>query len=272
MHAHVRFCSARERAGSSNLNLSMAIESTRRQSVQFYFRFNRQDMAKKQLSLGSDKIQDQSIKLERNYLKDQVTDLLRDHLVRGIIAPGTKVGERDIAEQLGVSRAPARDALMQLEKEGLIVSRSNRRYVIEPTRQDIKDLYQVRFVLEKLAIELAMDNRSEQDCTALSRALEAMRDAVVKHDRLTFAKTDMELHDLVWQQSGNRHLHETLSTMSGAIFLFAANNADYYDWDEAFKLHENLVHDINSGDVQAAVASLKRHIDETVNRLLGLYH
>ena len=99
-----------------------------------------------------------------------------------------------------------------------------------------------------------------------------MKEAVAKNDRLVFARSDVELHDLIWRQSGNHHLHKILSTMSGAIFLFAANNADYYDWDEAYQLHEDLVHDINAGNVEAASKSLERHVEKTIQRLLGLYH
>jgi DNA-binding GntR family transcriptional regulator len=229
-------------------------------------------MAQTPFSLDTDGNRKQRFKLERTYLKDQVTDLLRDYLIGGRIAPGTKLVERDVAEQLGVSRAPARDALMQLEKEGLVISRPNGRYVIEPTGQDVKELYQVRLVLEKLAIELTMQQRTAEDCAELAEKLAEMNEAVTRHDRLAFARTDVELHDLIWQQSGNRHLRETLSTMSGAIFLFAANNADYYDWDEAYQLHEDLVRDINSGDARAAAKSLERHVEKTIQRLLGLYH
>lgn len=229
-------------------------------------------MARNPFSLDASGEANQRLQLERSYLKDQVTDLLRDYLIGGRIAPGTKLVERDVAEQLGVSRAPARDALMQLEKEGLVVSKSNGRYVIEPTAQDVRELYQVRLALEKLAIELAMQNHAARAGAALAKKLAEMKEAVIRHDRLAFARTDVELHDLIWRQSGNRHLRATLSTMSGAIFLFAANNADYYDWDEAYQLHEDLVRDINSGDVAAAIKSLERHVEQTIQRLLGLYH
>lgn len=229
-------------------------------------------MAQNPLSFDADGNKSQPFKFERNYLKDQVTDLLRDYLIGGRIAVGTKLVERDVAEQLGISRAPVRDALMELEKEGLVVSKPNGRYVIEPTGHDVKELYQVRLVLEKLAIELCIQHRTSEDCLALSRKLAEMKEAVAKNDRLAFARSDVELHDLIWRQSGNHHLQKILSTMSGAIFLFAANNADYYDWDEAYQLHEDLVHDINTGNVEAALKSLECHVEKTIQRLLGLYH
>src|SRR5207249_8524626 len=67
----------------------------------------------------------------RNLLKDRAMDLLRDHIVSGRIPAGAKVVERDVAQLLGISRAPVRDALIQLETEGLVVSKPSGRYVIE---------------------------------------------------------------------------------------------------------------------------------------------
>jgi DNA-binding GntR family transcriptional regulator len=225
----------------------------------------------KSLSLVPDDAENQSFMVERSLLKDQVAELLRDYVMGGRIAPGTKLVERDIAEAMGVSRAPARDALIQLEREGLVVSRPNGRYVIEPTGQDIQELYQVRHVLERLAIELATQNRSAEDSVALSAKLEEMKGAFVKRDRLAFARTDVEFHRLIWGQSGNRHLQKTLDSMSGAIFMFAANNADFYKWSTAFELHEELVNCINTGDTLAAVKRLELHNNETVARLLKLF-
>jgi DNA-binding GntR family transcriptional regulator len=225
--------------------------------------------------VGDDQQNGSSFRVERTYLKDQVTQLLRDYLISGNIAAGTKLVERDIAEQLGISRAPARDALLQLEREGLIESRSNGRYVIEPTADEVTELYQVRLVLEKLAIELAIERRTSTDSTDsadLQKGLSAMAEAALSNDRLAFARADIQLHDLIWRQSGNASLHKTLTTMSGAIFLCAANYAGYYDLKEAYKLHEDLVLAINACEYQNALAGLERHIKATVQRLVGLYN
>ncbi len=97
--------------------------------------------------------------LGRVFLKDQVNDLLRDMIISGRFPPGTKLIEREIADYLGVSRAPVRDALLQLEKGRLWLSiNRNGRYVIELSERDIRELYQVRNALEKLAVELATQN------------------------------------------------------------------------------------------------------------------
>src|SRR4026209_1682281 len=95
---------------------------------------------------------------ERASLKNQAAELLRGMIVGGKLASGSKVTERDVATWLNVSRMPARDALMDLERQGLIVTRPGGRYVIELSEQDIRHLYQLRASLEKLAFELAVGN------------------------------------------------------------------------------------------------------------------
>jgi DNA-binding GntR family transcriptional regulator len=210
-------------------------------------------------------------RLARNFLKDQTTDVLRDHIVSGRILPGTKLVEREVASQLGVSRAPVREALTELEKEGLIVSRAGGRHVITLTQEDVRELYQVRFVLERLAVELAVRNNTPENCARLDQALQEMRDAVARHDRAKHVEADVEMHWLVWRQAGNRHLLRMLSSMIGPVFMFVANNASAFNWEDTLALHEEMVHSINAGDADAAVAGINRHLSNALERSLNVF-
>jgi DNA-binding GntR family transcriptional regulator len=210
-------------------------------------------------------------RLSRSFLKDQTTDVLRDHIVSGRIPPGTKLIEREVASQLGVSRAPVREALTELEKEGLIVSRPSGRYVIKLTQQDVRELYEVRFVLEKLAVELAVRNNTPENCALLDRTLQEMRDAVAQHDRAKHVEADVEMHWLVWRQAGNQHLLRMLSSMIGPVFMFVANNASAFNWEETLALHEEMVQSINAGDEAAAVAGIDRHLGNALQRSLNVF-
>ncbi len=209
-------------------------------------------------------------KLERSNLKDQATELLREHITSGRIPPGSKLVEREVADSLGISRAPARDALMQLEKEGLVVSRRDARYVIQVNERDIRELYQLRLVLEKLAVRLAAENTSPSNRAALLAIVEGMEQAYLNKDNSTFTQSDVELHTLIWQQANNRHLNKTLDSMIGPIFMFVANNAEHYDWQETLDLHRELVDCINSGDADAASASMERHLANAFERSLHI--
>jgi len=207
-------------------------------------------------------------RLGRVFLKDQVNELLRDTIISGRFPPGTKLIEREVADNLGVSRAPVRDALLQLEKEGLVVSKPNGRYVIELTERDIREMYQVRSALEKLAVELATQSISGEQAAELQTILKEMKDAQAKRDWLAFSKSDVETHRLIWQLSGNEHLESYLNSMSGPIFMFIASNAEYLDWDEPLDLHEELVGYITRGNEQAAVKSIQRHLGSALERTL----
>lgn len=197
---------------------------------------------------------------ERASLKDQAADFLRDAIVSGRIPPGTKIVERDVATILGISRAPARDALMHLESEGLIISGPSARHVIEPSERDIRDLYRVRLALESLAVELAIENISDEHRREQLAALESMEEAVRQEDRDAFVKADLDGHLLVWKQADNRHLEENLRRMTGPIFMFMANTSEHYGWWETLELHREMVTYINRADAVAAVASIERHM------------
>ena len=210
--------------------------------------------------------------IARKSLKDQAIELLREYIVGGHIPPGTKLVEREVADLLSISRAPARDALMELGKEGLIVTKSSGRYVIKLKERDVKELYQVRLVLERLAVELAAQNTCPENRAALMSKLEKMRAAVSQGDRTKHVAADVEMHWLVWKQADNEHLLHMLSSMIGPVFMFAANNADKYDWRETLALHEDLVACINNGDALAAGKSIERHLDNALHRSLKIFH
>jgi DNA-binding GntR family transcriptional regulator len=211
------------------------------------------------------------VKLERTLLGDQIVDILRERIISGRLHPGTPLTERELAEQLGVSRIPVRDALMQLEAEGLVAGRSNSRCVIELTERDIRELYQVRLVLEKLAVRLAAQNASAADRAALCEKAHEMERAITNNDRQTYRRNDLETHRLIWQMSGNAHLVRALQAMLGPIFMLVSRHADHFDWSETRSLHEELIGCICAGDAAGAEANIERHIENARQRSLKLF-
>ena len=209
-----------------------------------------------------------NLQLQRNSLKDQITDILRSQIISGKILPGTKIVERDVANWLGVSRAPARDALLELEKEGLIESRPNGRYVIELSRKDIQDLFRVRLALETVAVELAAHNTNRKNRDELHDILREMQEALEKNDRDAFHQCDLDLHRTIWQQAENPHLVKMLNYMLGPIFMFIANPVKEYNIYDSHHYHETLVESINTGDLQAAKESIQRHMEDSLEKRL----
>jgi DNA-binding GntR family transcriptional regulator len=201
-----------------------------------------------------------SYRIARENLKEQAWEILRDLIVKGVIAPGQKLTERDVAKLLGVGRMPARDALMKLEEQGLVVTKPDARYVIELSQTDIEDWFEIRQALEVLAVKNAVLRQTRDDCEQLTRALGSMRSAVEQRDAETYVQSDLEIHELIWNMSGNRHLISMLHTMIGPIFVLIASQTHIqHDWASVFQLHSALVEQICSGDGPAAIGAMQRH-------------
>jgi DNA-binding GntR family transcriptional regulator len=209
--------------------------------------------------------------ISRSSLKTQTLDLVRNYIVGGQIPPGTKLVEREVAELLGISRAPVRDALMELEQEGLVISRPSGRYVIQLSRRDISNLYQVRIALEKLATRLAAQNATPESSSALSAQVAAMQAAVAKQDREGYVEADLKLHRLVWTQADNSYLLSTLAVLSGPIFMFVANNARILDWPATQAEHEEMVELVNAGDANAAAEQVEQQLLRALEKSLQVF-
>ena len=196
-------------------------------------------------------------------LREQAAGQLRDYIITGSLRPGTKLVEREVANALGISRVPVREALQQLEEEGLVISRSNARYVIQLTGGNVGELTQVRLVLEKLAVELAARNTSPQDHAVLLTKVEEMRQAFARRDLRALIKNDLETHRLIWTQSRNPYLIKALNSVVSPIFTtFMAIDVERYRWgiEEVLESHENLVTAIRAGDAPLAVERIEGHI------------
>ena len=205
--------------------------------------------------------------LQRSSLKDQAVSTLRQHIISGEISPGTQLVERDIAEILNISRGPTREALIELENQGLVINERNRRHVINPSEQEVIAMFEVRSLLEKRAAERAAENTNLANQRALRAKLNIMEEAVLAQDRTAFVLADLELHQLIWHQSGNTYLDTVLNTMSGPIFVAIVNGTfQGFNWDETVELHRNLVDSINNGDVELAGRLANNNMEDALSR------
>ena len=217
-------------------------------------------------------LQTSAFTIDRTSLKDQTATILRDLIVSGQIAPGSKITERNIAELLNISRMPARDALLDLERQGLVVNKPGGRYVIQLGETEIRQLYQLRLTMEKLAVELAIQNGSAANVTAIEAKLAEMRRAITEADTTRYSASDLEMHELIWQQAGNPYLVDMLHSMIGPIFMFIASQARLAeDWQESLRLHEQLVETISARDVPAAHRSIEAHLQHSLDLALSAF-
>lgn len=205
------------------------------------------------------------LRVDRNSLKTQSTDLLRSQIISGRIPQGTRLVEQELADLLGISRMPARDALINLEHEGLVVSKPNGRYVIQLDKADIQNLFQVRLVLERLAVGQAVHHRSPDADEALKANLQRMGEAIARNDGEAYAQSDLEAHQIIWQQAHNPYLLKMLNSIIGPIFMFIASHTEYQrNWQETLQLHQELADALIAGDSERAVQSITVQLQQSL--------
>jgi DNA-binding GntR family transcriptional regulator len=143
-------------------------------------------------------------KIEPRTVQRKVVDSIRDAIIRGDLAPGEHLTEVDLAAQMAVSRAPIREALRQLEQEGLVTSIPNRgSFVVEFTEQDVAEILSLRAALECMAIEWAIPHLTPADITALRQAIEAERQAIAAQRLDELAELDMRFHEYICIKANN---------------------------------------------------------------------
>ena len=221
-------------------------------------------------------LSDLQTQLSHTHLKDEAASLLRDHIVLGRIAPGTKLTERDVAQMLGTSRVPARDALNMLESEGLVITTGGARHVISPSMADVRAMHQVRVQLELLAARLAAQNVAagnipEAECQQLEALNERLRKSMLVKDVRGFVSADLSSHQIVWEMSRNPYLLDNLKRISGPIYMMIYINTADIDWESTIATHDEFVRSVCSGDAKAAMTNIESHLGLSMSRTEKFY-
>ncbi len=154
-------------------------------------------------------------------LRDVVFLKLRESILKGEIAPGTRLMEVHLAEQLGVSRTPVREAIRMLEQEGLAVVHPGRgAKVAKMTEKDLDDVLQIRSALDALAVRLACDERSDRDLERIKKAMVQFEEATKTGDLKQIAEADEAFHDQIYESSGNDKLIVIITNIREQMFRY----------------------------------------------------
>lgn len=177
-------------------------------------------------------------------LRQQIAVNLREAIYRGDFHPGDAIPEAQVASQLGVSRAPVREAILLLEKEGLVTVHANRGAVIRslsPT--ELLEIMSMRYRLETWALELARPRMTPGILASLERTYGSMVEAARRGDIRGFTNIDHSFHRAFWEAGGNALLAETLQRISGPVFAFAdiALSQAGFDCTRLAELHKPIL-------------------------------
>jgi GntR family transcriptional regulator of gluconate operon len=202
-------------------------------------------------------------------LREAALAAIRQAILRGDLIPGQRLVESDIAEQMGMSRAPVREALRQLETEGLVVSEPHRgSFVAELSATDLCEIYTLRAALESLAVRIVTEKASVEILAQLQQAAADMAEAARAGDLARLAALDMSFHEMLCRASGHSRLLGIWLSMTAQIRTFIdLTNTLYLPADEVVCLHTEVVEHIEGGRAEEAGRALARHILEVGERI-----
>ncbi|WEY42151.1 MULTISPECIES: GntR family transcriptional regulator [Paraburkholderia] len=147
-----------------------------------------------------------------------VVPALREAIVEGVLAPGSRLSEVQVAKQLNVSRTPMREAFAQLEREGLVTILPRvGAYVRSVTLRDVEEIYTVRAALECLAVQLASERMTALGTAQLDDVIEAMRTSVDANDVAAYVDALDRFYTIVMTIADNRTLQQSHASLIGPV-------------------------------------------------------
>lgn len=204
-------------------------------------------------------------------LRDVVFNTLRQAILKGELAPGERLMEIQLAEKLGVSRTPIREAIRKLELEGLVLMIPRKgAEVARISEKSLRDVLEVRRSLEELAIELACERMTQEELRTLEEAQAAFKKAVEDGDAMAIAQTDEHYHDLIYQGTGNDKLVQILNNLREQMYRYRLEYIKDRDKRQILLLeHDHILKALQSRNLAEAKTAVREHIDNqeiTVSR------
>lgn len=193
--------------------------------------------------------------LEARTLATTTTELLRERILGGVLRPGIRLIEADIAKQLRISRGPVREALATLRAEGLVHEEPRRGVSVSALgAQDIREIYEVRAALESGAARLVIAGGSSEAIPRLTSALERLKKAARRSEQLEFVEADLMLHEELCRVSGNERLFQAWTSQVGLLrTLIRLETAQGWpSFGPLLEDHDHFVTRILDGDVAGA--------------------
>lgn len=199
-------------------------------------------------------------------LAEKAAEAIRDMVIGNVFEPGEPLSEVRIGEMLGISRTPVREAISQLDQEGLLRIIPGRGAIVaKMTVEDIKEINDLRMVLEPLAVETALNDISDEDVKRCRYIWEQFLDRFEKGENLSseeLSEADTALHGLILDRCKNNRLRNFLNVLHFQImrYVFASWKTQEYVAD-TIRQHLDIVHFLQAKDVEGLKNALRAHIE-----------
>ncbi|HBY96899.1 MAG TPA: hypothetical protein DEP84_23625 [Chloroflexi bacterium] len=205
-------------------------------------------------------------------LRDEIENQIVNAILAGAFARGERLVESTLADQLGVSRAPVREALAALEREGIVRSVPRRGYiVVDFTDKDIEEIYSLRLLLEIEALRRAMRRINAEDITALRQIVEELGNAITSSETPEQAiALDFSFHERICHLADHSRLYSAWNSMRMQTrLLIGLTSTTHYQYPDGSKqVHEQIVSAMVAKDLPRAEEALRLHILDAQERAM----
>jgi DNA-binding GntR family transcriptional regulator len=197
-------------------------------------------------------------------LSAEIAVRLTAAILSGQLGPGERLREELLAETMGVSRGPIREALVQLERQGLIVIRRNRgAFVARLSREDVDEVYSLRLAIERFAMQRAVQHADEDDLAQMQALVDAMAGYIEGNiSEQEAAQHDIDFHDIIYRASRHQRLYKCWANLRPQIhiMLLSRNVANPDFRDQAAIGHQGLVDSLRLRDGELALRLIDEHL------------
>ena len=199
-------------------------------------------------------------------LRDVVFNTLRQAILRGELQPGERLLEIHLADKLGVSRTPIREAIRKLELEGLVFMIPRKGAVVaEITEKSLRDVLEVRRALEELAMKLACEKILDEEIEELKVAAKEFEDELKTGDVTVYAEADVKFHDIIYRTTDNQRLIQLLYNLREQMYRYRVEYLKRDDsHDTLLAEHQYIIETLEKRNADEAIKAICAHIDNQV--------
>lgn len=198
-------------------------------------------------------------KIKRTFVREEAYVRIRDGILDGTYAPGTKLKDKELAHELGISRTPVREALLRLEDEGLIQTKPNSATLVSPINfHNALHLYSIVWTLEKLALNEVFESVTDRHIQEMTEANERFLQKVQKHDCLAALDADYEFHSVYVDLSQNNELKKIIFEIKQKL-----KRLDLYYFDKiqgaavSYDEHAEIIKALQNKEVESALNAIE---------------
>lgn len=203
-------------------------------------------------------------------LRDVVFNTLREAILTGELQPGERLMEIALANRLGVSRTPVREAIRKLELEGLVIMMPRRgAQVAQITEKDLNETLEVRLGLEEMAVRFACERMTDNQMEEIRQAAEDFESMIDKGDLTALAQADERFHTLIYQATANDCLCNITNNLREQVYRYRIEYLKNRTVRQHLaNEHKNICQALEARDVEQARAALCAHIENQQSSII----